>query len=385
MSHTIDPYLPDCEGLGSDAPERDVRWHASRAVLLGHPEAPDGGRPVYLPAVAVYFIAPPELRVSKSWGTTTAAKSAQVRLPEGTRGALSKLATTIYAARSAAAAAPCDRAEDGRHAWHRTVGGRIWCDACGCDGELEELSLVEAPLLLDLAVGDGTAHSSPRYSGQGWPGGGVGCYLGDESTRRLWAEICSARTDAIRRFGLPDDVLERRALYQRAAEHPLDSGGRWLLPERYTPEGARAEGERWTDLGELLISVACEAGDADAISVWRAWLAGDPAEGPHQHQPPREIFDEALYRALEEIARQLGDGRPVYVDARAVVGAISRTRQRWSAHLPLDPADPPRELREMHERLDRRTRGSLLLLLPAKPAEGRDELAHVRALWASGR
>jgi hypothetical protein len=383
---TFAPPPVTCTDIGQTAPERDVRWYPSRALLLGHPEQIGGARPVYLPAVAPYFIAVPELREVKSWGTESAFKSAQVTLPEGVRGARSKLPTTVYAARSPRAVASCDAVEDGRHEWNRAIGGRIWCNKCGCEGGIEPLSLVEAPRLTPVCQHTGATFSRPQWAGS-WSGGGVGCDLGDDETRRKWAEICSARTDAIRRFGVPDDVRERQALLQRASDDRLDAGGRWLLPDRFAPEGCRAEGERWVDLGELLVTIAVahmEAGDEGA-DLWRKWIAGDPSEGEHRHQPPRDVFEDALRLALEEIGRMLGDGRPVYVDARAVVDAIARTRQRWSAHVPVEPCAPPRELREMHDALNRRTRGSLLLLLPPKPTDGRDPLAGIRQLWASGR
>lgn len=383
---TIAPLPETCTDIGQSAPERDARWYPSRALLLGHPEQIGGARPVYLPAVAPYFVAAPALREVKSWGTESAFMSAQVRLPEGVRGALSKLPATVYVARSPRAVAPCDAAEDGRHEWNRAIGGRVWCGRCNCEGGVEPLSLVEAPRAGLIDGANGTTRQVPQWAGS-WPGGGVGCDLGDDETRRKWAEICSAQADALRRFGVPDDVRERRALLQRASDDRLDAGGRWLLPDRFTPEGCRAEGERWVDLGELLVKVAVahmEAGDEGA-DLWRKWLAGDPSEGEHQHQPPRDVFEEALRLALEEIGHMLGDGRPVYVDARAVVDAIARTRQRWSAHVPIEPCDPPRELREMHDALDRRARSSLLLLLPPKPVDARDPLAGIRQLWASGR
>lgn len=204
--------------------------------------------------------------------------------------------------------------------------------------------------------------------------------FGDRKTALIWAEV----QEALRAHGVADDMQERRAQYERAVSM-FDSGGRWLLPPRWTPEGQRYHAERWVDLGELIVqSVQRAEADEDVVQLWRAWLAGDASNEDAQHQPPRELFEAALGRALQAVADLLADGKPVYVDARGLIEAIKRTRQRWS-DLPIEPTRPASALYQAHDALPRRSRGSVLLLLPARPAAGQDELGHQRALWASGR
>lgn len=66
--HTIDPHLPDCTCTGNDQIDTDTRWHAMPGIMLDHPEVINGGRPVYLPAIAAYWTAQPELQYRASWG-----------------------------------------------------------------------------------------------------------------------------------------------------------------------------------------------------------------------------------------------------------------------------------------------------------------------------
>lgn len=383
LADEVAPINGCAEGEPADAIEIDVRYWAQPGILRRIPDS-DAYVETYLPALVPYMTEGLRPRY-RGDGTDYVSGGFEVRLPEGPKGRLERFPTEIRCLRSPAAAAPCEGdkaypAPDSRehastregargHRWGQGYAGTIYCVRCRCSGALAPLTWVEthpSRLGVDLCRGSGD----------------ITCVIGDATTRRQQPESILT-TPPPSRDARRIDVTppSQRAAILARAFNPFDAGGRWLLPDDVTPESAPPqEDAHWLDLGEELLACA----DDEGRSTWAAWLAGEEPEAP-----PRAHWVTLWRATLARIAPHLLEAdAAVYVDARALLGALRRTGvagtmvscRTWAEQASSD-------LRALHEERRRGERCSLLVLFPeVDPAADREcGLDTARRVWGSGR
>lgn len=357
--------------LAIDSIETDSRLWPMPGIYLRHG---DEYREVYLPALEQYMT------------RTFDNEKPAVRLPEGARGRRASYEVELWCVTSPVAPHPCEGSPlpDGvpvprhhgpqlgeGHAWSGSIAGRD-CMRCGCRFGVRRLGVRPAPIAwVDIVSG-----WAPRGLGE------VDCVRGDERTRQtLLAALTEYQSGGFGAQTYRTTPAMRRALLERVSAQ-IYAGGRWLLPDDVTPETAdELEERRWVDLAALVRQTPSTQRNLPAFDQWVAGEAGPPREAMWRGGMWSEVKP-----VLEGLVR--GDGPPIYVDARAMLGALRRSWRGEDRHGFAHPAEIAMlDLREMHDDLPRQSRCSLLVLFPPSD-EALDRpsgLCSARALWSSGR